>query len=397
MPQHDYEIANAPGAAVRSDLNAVLQAIATLNSGPTPPVTTFAHMLWFDENEGVLKQRNATNTGWEVRYNLPPSPFHNRVINGDMRVAQRGTSFPAAASNSFVVDRFQIGHAQGTAVLKAEQVADHPILGSGGYCAGIEITTADMGAVNAAGYGAIVHKIEGSLVADMLKLGSKATLAFQVYAGKSGVYGLSLRNGEATRSLVLEIEVDQANTWERKIFPIDFAGAISSGVWNFDNGNGLTIVWSYTAGSNFLTTPGTWQNGNLLSTTNQVNLRDTVGAKFRLTDVMLVPGTVAPDFLPRPQAVETLLCQRYYEVGVDQVFSGDVTSGSTYFCPFEFRATKRATPTVTATHTGTPSGFNTSNPTVSTPNVNGCRVFKVATSTVGGGNYAFNWVADAEM
>ena len=33
MSQHDYNIANAGGAAVRSDINDALQAIMTSNSG----------------------------------------------------------------------------------------------------------------------------------------------------------------------------------------------------------------------------------------------------------------------------------------------------------------------------------------------------------------------------
>jgi hypothetical protein len=64
MAQHDYSIANASGAAVRSDLNSALSAIATLNSGATAPTTTFAYMLWPDTTAGLLKQRNAGNTDW---------------------------------------------------------------------------------------------------------------------------------------------------------------------------------------------------------------------------------------------------------------------------------------------------------------------------------------------
>lgn len=62
--QHDYDIANASGAVVRSDLNDVLEAIATGNSGATAPTVTFPFMRWFDTSTNTLKIRNAANTAW---------------------------------------------------------------------------------------------------------------------------------------------------------------------------------------------------------------------------------------------------------------------------------------------------------------------------------------------
>ena len=66
MAQHDYDIANGTGAAVRSDLNAALAAVLTLNSGVSSPSTTQAYMLWADTNAGQLKIRNAANNNWIV-------------------------------------------------------------------------------------------------------------------------------------------------------------------------------------------------------------------------------------------------------------------------------------------------------------------------------------------
>ena len=64
MAQHDYVIANGTGAAVRSDLNGALAAIATINSGATAPTTTYAFQLWADTTTGLLKIRNAANSAW---------------------------------------------------------------------------------------------------------------------------------------------------------------------------------------------------------------------------------------------------------------------------------------------------------------------------------------------
>lgn len=64
MAQHDYVIANASGAAVRSDLNSAFAAIATNNSGATAPTPTYAYEWWPDTTTGLLKIRNAANTDW---------------------------------------------------------------------------------------------------------------------------------------------------------------------------------------------------------------------------------------------------------------------------------------------------------------------------------------------
>jgi len=48
MAQHDYTIANQGFPATRSDLNNVLQAIATNNTGTSAPTTLYAGQFWID-------------------------------------------------------------------------------------------------------------------------------------------------------------------------------------------------------------------------------------------------------------------------------------------------------------------------------------------------------------
>ena len=61
----DYNIANASGASVRSDLNAVFDAIKTLNSGGSDPSNTAPFMPYVDTaDSNNLKIRNAANDGF---------------------------------------------------------------------------------------------------------------------------------------------------------------------------------------------------------------------------------------------------------------------------------------------------------------------------------------------
>ena len=75
MATHDYIIANASGAAVRSDLNNALAAIVSQNSSATEPSTTYAYMLWADTANNVLKIRNSANSGWNAFAALNDTAF----------------------------------------------------------------------------------------------------------------------------------------------------------------------------------------------------------------------------------------------------------------------------------------------------------------------------------
>ena len=53
MAQHDYDIANASFPTVRSDINNVLSAINTLNSGTSAPGSAVAGSLFLDTTQAT--------------------------------------------------------------------------------------------------------------------------------------------------------------------------------------------------------------------------------------------------------------------------------------------------------------------------------------------------------
>jgi hypothetical protein len=57
---------NSGGTTFRTNLNTILAALFSENSGATEPTVTVAGMVWFDTTTapGVLKVRNSTDTGW---------------------------------------------------------------------------------------------------------------------------------------------------------------------------------------------------------------------------------------------------------------------------------------------------------------------------------------------
>jgi len=60
MPQHDLDIANGSGAAVRADLNGALAALGSTMKGPNAPPAPVAGMMWVEDD-------NPSSTRWTLR------------------------------------------------------------------------------------------------------------------------------------------------------------------------------------------------------------------------------------------------------------------------------------------------------------------------------------------
>ena len=89
MSQHDYIIDNQDGASFRADINNVLAAAVSLNSGATEPSTPYAYMLWQDTTAGVLKQRNSGNSAWVA---LPDALAIRALTSATAQATTSGTA-----------------------------------------------------------------------------------------------------------------------------------------------------------------------------------------------------------------------------------------------------------------------------------------------------------------
>ena len=98
MSQVDFTVANADGATVRADINAMLDAIATNNSGGSEPTTKFANMWWYDTAANDLNQRNEANTAWVLAARKDPStgwtPYRQGTLIGT--ASTKGSATEAA-------------------------------------------------------------------------------------------------------------------------------------------------------------------------------------------------------------------------------------------------------------------------------------------------------------
>ena len=317
------KISVTPAVTITStDVQAALEELSTA-------VTDITDGLTFTGNVNVPSLNGGQLAG-----------TRNKIINGKMDVAQRGTSFPAIASGAYSLDRWVIGANTTAAILTASQAADGPSGEAFQNSLRLAVTTADA-TIAATDNFTLNQRIEGYNVRDLI--GKTFTLSFWVRSSKTGVHCVSFINSGVDRSYVAEYVINAASTWEYKSITVS-GGFPAAGTWDWTNGIGLNVRWSLASGSNSQNTAGTWQTGNFSATANQVNVLDTVGNIFAITGVQLEVGAVATPFEHRQIGTELSMCQRYYEIGAYAQVG--YSSFGTYIRR-PFMVEKRATPTMT--------------------------------------------------
>ena len=256
-----------------------------------------------------------TRIGNPAIANIREPNFRNIVINGDMSIAQRGTSQASITSGGYyTVDRFKTS-IDNLGTWTQSQSTEVPTGQGFAKSLKMDCTTAD--ASPAAGDKLIfAQSIEGQNLQYLKKGTSSAeslTLSFWVKTNKTGTYTLELLDNDNSRSFSQTYTVSSADTWEKKT--ITYAGD-TTGAFGNDNGNSLQCNFWLGAGSNF--TSGTFQNSwgsktaaNRVSS-SQVNLADSTSNEWYVTGIQLEAGSVASDFEFLPVDVNEQRCQRYY-------------------------------------------------------------------------------------
>ncbi len=282
--------------------------------------------------------------------------MRNKIINGKMEIAQRGTSFPAIVSAVYSIDRWLFGNTS-AAVLTASQQADVPSDNEFQNSLRLAVTTADA-SIAAGDVTWWQQRIEGYNVRDLIS--RTFALSFWVRSSKTGTHCVCLMNSAADRSYVAEYTVSAANTWEKKTITVS-GGLITAGTWNWTNGIGLNVQFVLACGSNFQTTAGAWQTGAFYATANQVNCLDTIGNIFAITGVQLEVGSVATPFEHRPIGMELALCQRYYQrLRMEQCFNAAGASNTLKISRVPI-VPLRSTPTFTQIQAGTTTNASAAN------------------------------------
>ena len=329
--------------------------------------------------------------------------FRNRIINGGMGIAQRGTSFTSGANNddAYVLDRFYI-LSDGNDAIDVTQTTTVPT--GAKYSIGLDVETANKK------FG-IAQIIENANCFDAI--GGNVTLSFQA---------------KVSSTTKLDNVKCAIVAWSGT------ADAVTSDIisaWGAE-GTNPTLIANATyentpANLNVTTSFATYSvtaNVDTASTANIIvfiwsDVTDTTAGDFLyITNVQLEKGSTATSFDYRPYGTELALCQRYFSksfpattapaqnTGVYSVQFTMVSSGYGTYQSFYFSVTMRGTPTITGYNGGAANNLYRDIPgavDITTLSITNESTTGFTSVCYGGGSDAtgtrlgWNWSASAEL
>jgi len=240
----------------------------------------------------------------------------NVIINGNMNVAQRGTSAADKTdSGYFTVDRWQFVHNNSDSTVTITQDSSAPAGFANSTkldCTAVDTTASSTGLIK------FRQKIEGQNVQHFSKGTSSAkpfAVSFYVKGNASATYACELHDQDNDRQITKLFSV--TTDWARVelTFPADTTGAFDD-----DNNSSFQIQFILHAGSSF--TSGTLNSSAFASITDAnryvgiSSLVDNTARTFFITGVQLEVGQNPTEFEHEPFATTFEKCLRYFHAVV---------------------------------------------------------------------------------
>mgnify|MGYP001318596670 CR=1 FL=1 len=332
------------------------------------------------------------------------------IINGDMSVAQRGTSINNTSDAPYLIDRYRnqavYGSTAPTATIAISQSTTVPTGQGFVKSTKYDVTTAQSSLTTDTGY-ALEQRIEGQNL-QMIKKGTsnaeKLTLAFWVRSNKTGTYIAELADMDNSRQCSQAYTISSADTWEKKVlnYPADTTGA-------YDNDNATSLklrIWvaagaTYTSGT-LATTWAATSSGN--SAVGQVNLVDNTSNEWYITGIQLEVGEFDTTSIPRfpfeSFSSNLQKCKRYFQYSV-MGWYGATNNGGNFGGACTFSVEHRATPSYVSSYSSILDNNNRfTNSTISSANnlsQYGLMAQKGEISETDSGYYFAKMATDAEL
>ena len=302
----EAKLANSINSAIAANTAKDLTALSASNltSGTVPDAR-------FPATLPAVSGANLTN--------LPAGgKVHNLVMNGNFKLAQRGTSHNSSGYRT--VDRWQMQAGGANATLTQSQYS--AISGTSPYAEGhhqaFRIDNAGQNA-NTQGYVYFVHHIEAQDVVNsnwnFKSSSSYATLSFWIRGSVTQTYLVTIQSGDGTTREWNNLVSLTANQWTKVTITIPGDSNITI---NDDNGIGLSLYFYAYLGGHYTSTGSVNQWVNHAGYTSRPDMGTswwtTSNSSFMLTGVQFEAGNSASDYA-HESFVETLnKCKRYFHV-----------------------------------------------------------------------------------
>ena len=305
----------------------------------------FLNSQRYDESKGGINQTNKT-------------PI---VINGDMKIQQRGDLTGVSSAQYVNADRFFI-NADNLGAYSFAASTDTPGFGFSKSMK-IDCTTAD-GSPASGDSLYLSMQTEGQNLQMMRKGTASAktsTVAFWVKSNKTGNFTCELWDRTNDRSVGKLVNIASADTWEKKIvnFPADTTGALAN-----TSARSIMISWFLDCGSNFKsgTLNTTWASRSDANRAvgNTLAIGSSTDNEFIITGVQWEMGTYDSETMPPFQfedaATSLARCQRYFQIYTQPPLIGSANANNT-MARASFSLVQEMRTGATATQSGTFSWF----------------------------------------
>ena len=350
------------GDTITVPTGAGLTVVDEVKTNKISPATGAAFALGdsgdtFTVPSGATIVNSGTATGFGITQTSFLPTANPLIINGDMAVAQRGTSSTGITGPGYkTVDRWNadIGGTPGTWTSTQEALTSGAAY-TDGFSTALrwDCTTADA-SLGASDVLALQYKFEGQDL-QLFKKGTanaeSYTLAFWVKSNKTGTSQCNLYDGDNNRLCGSSFTISSGDTWEHKI--CNFA-ADTTGVMGNDNAESMLIYFPLAAGSNYTggAIPTAWETlSNSDLAVSNLALADSTSNDFAITGVQLEVGEYTsadlPPFRHERYGDNLFRCQRYYQLV--QNYGGGIVTTSEAYINATFWRTMRTAPTASTT------------------------------------------------
>lgn len=270
-------------------------------------------------NESLLyaRQINWTNDGAQITASPDQAGgFKNLLHNSLFTVEVR--TLPAsvgAATLTYLTDRWKLFN-NCAAVLQPSLNSDVPnVLGTtdSRFMSSLRLTVTTQDSVIApSDYCLIRQTIEGTNIRRLR--GRVFTISFWVRSSVTGTYTVAIDNS-VNATYVATYTVNAANTWEYKTITIP-GGIGTVGVWGYLASSPTYISWCLMCGTTGLSAnPDAWTAFSAkYGVAGMANAVGTIGNIFAICAPQIEAGSVATPIELRDQAIEEMICRRYFQI-----------------------------------------------------------------------------------
>ena len=336
-------------------------------------------------SDAVSTAKIADDAVTEAKWGGNQLSHRNLIINGDMKIAQRGTSGTNTDDSQFPsIDRWLTRTYNGTGRVTLAQQS----INSNGFKNSVRVTPSTTDTSGTYGYN-LGQYIEGYNT-DHLNWGTSSaqtiTLSFWVKSSETGTFSVSFRNGAGDRSWVSSYSISTADTFEYKTITVT---GPTDGTWATDTNASILVEFCYGGQTSKSTSSlDQWVNGNYTAATGQTDIMQSTSNYFEITGVQLEMGSVATPFEHRSYGEELARCERYYQdTGLFRykIAARWNTNSGNPLCEYRMSTPMRSAPSVSV---GT--SFETGDSYIGDPTISGA-TFK-AFYMVGSGTYSTNTI-----